>query len=52
MATNERNRERKSGSYNFYIHTIISENPLFGTSKILTLEREIERQIEEEKEIK
>jgi len=26
-----------------YIHTIISENPLFGTSGILTLERERER---------
>ena len=39
MATNERNRERKSGPI-IYINTIIFENPLFGTSKILTLERE------------
>jgi len=27
-----------------YIHTIIFENPLFDTSVILTLEREIERE--------
>ena len=27
-----------------YIHTIIFENPLFGTSGILILEREIERE--------
>jgi len=27
-----------------YIHTIIFENPLFVTSGILTLEREIERE--------
>ena len=27
-----------------YIHTIIFKNPLFGTSGILTLEREIERE--------
>ena len=31
-----------------YIHTIIFENPLFGTSEILTLEREIERDREKE----
>ena len=43
MATNgrnrERERERKSGS-SIYICLIIFENPLFGTSGILILERE------------
>ena len=43
MATNERNREKKSGS-SIYICLIIFENPLFGTSGILILEREIERE--------
>jgi len=42
MATNERNRERVGPI--IYIHTIIFENPLFGTSGILILEREIERE--------
>jgi len=42
MATNGRNRERVD--LIIYIHTIIFENPLFGTSGILTLEREIERE--------
>ena len=42
MATNERNRERVD--LIIYIHTIIFENPLFGTSGILILEREIERE--------
>ena len=47
MATNGRNREiereRKSGS-SIYICLIVFENPLFDTSGILTLEREIERE--------
>ena len=42
MATNGRNRERVD--LIIYIHTIIFENPLFGTSGILILEREIERE--------
>ena len=36
-------RERKSGS-SIYICLIVFENPLFDTSGILTLEREIERE--------
>jgi len=44
MATNERNRERERVDPIIYIHTIIFENPLFGTSGILILEREIERE--------
>ena len=40
MATNGRERV----DLIIYIHTIIFENPLFGTSGILILEREIERE--------
>ena len=40
MATNGRNRERERVDLIIYIHTIIFENPLFGTSGILILERE------------
>ena len=43
MATNGRNRERESGS-SIYICLIVFENPLFDTSGVLTLEREIERE--------
>ncbi len=39
----ERERERESGS-SIYICLIVFENPLFDTSGILTLEREIERE--------
>ena len=37
-------RERERVGTIIYIHTIIFENPLFGTSGILILEREIERE--------
>ena len=43
MGEIERERERKSGS-SIYICLIVFENPLFDTSGILILEREIERE--------